>query len=200
MEMLTKGAEADLYLDNGKLVKERIKKEYRIPYLDERLRKLRTRRESKLLENAKRAGVSVPRIYKTDINERKLMMEFIPGRILKDVIDSSDEKTVRKFADKIGRMIAKLHDSDIIHNDLTTSNMILNDGRIYLIDFGLGMTSTKVEDKAMDLVVLKKAMHVSHTERFEVLWDSVINSYRENSCNGEITARIKAIEKRGRYV
>jgi len=200
MEILAKGAEANIYLDDGKLVKERIRKEYRIRELDERLRRLRTGRESKLLENAKRAGVLVPRIHRTDINERKIIMEFIQGRILKDVMDSEDEKAVRKLSKEIGRIIAKLHEFNLVHNDLTTSNMILKDNKVYFIDFGLGMTSTRVEDKAMDLVVLKKALHASHTGKFEVIWGSIIDSYGRNSGNKEILSRIATIEKRARYV
>jgi len=200
MEILAKGAEANIYLQEGKLVKERIRKEYRIPELGERLRKLRTRRESKLLENAMRAGIPVPRVYKMDPKERKIVMEFIQGRILKDVLDSEDERTVRKLSEEIGRTIAKLHGSKIVHNDLTTSNMILKDDRVYFIDFGLGMTSTRVEDKAMDLVVLKKALHAAHTDKFGVMWNSIIDSYGRNSGSEEILSRIKTIEKRRRYV
>jgi len=200
MKIIAKGAEANLYKDDGKLVKERIRKDYRVEELDERLRRLRTKRESKLLENAKRAGVPVPRIHRTDVKGRKIVMEFIEGRVMKEVIDSEDEKTVGKLSKEIGELIAKLHESNLIHNDLTTSNMMLKDNKIYFIDFGLGMTSTRVEDKAMDLVVLKKALHAAHTDKFEIMWDSIIDSYRKNSENREILSRIKTIEKRARYV
>jgi len=200
MKIVAKGAEANLYRDNGNLVKERIKKEYRVEELDERLRRLRTKRESKLLENAKRVGVPVPRIHKTDVKERKIVMEFLDGMILKDVINEGDEKAIKQLSREIGELIAKLHDHNIVHNDLTTSNMILKDNKVYFIDFGLGMTSTRVEDKAMDLVVLKKALHAAHTDKFEIMWDSIIDSYKKNSENKEIPSRIKTIEKRGRYV
>ena len=53
MELLAKGAEANIYLENGRLVKERISKKYR---------KIRTQREAKLLENALKAGMSVPKV------------------------------------------------------------------------------------------------------------------------------------------
>ncbi|MBU4202289.1 MAG: Kae1-associated serine/threonine protein kinase [Candidatus Altiarchaeales archaeon] len=200
MKIVAKGAEANLYMNDGNLVKERIKKEYRVEELDERLRKLRTKRESKLLENAKRVGVPVPRIHKTDVKEKKIVMEFLEGRILKDVIDGGDEKAVKQLSMEIGALIAKLHDHNIVHNDLTTSNMILKDNKVYFIDFGLGMTSTRVEDKAMDLVVLKKALHATHTNMFELMWNSIIDEYARKSENKEILSRIKTIEKRGRYV
>jgi len=200
MKIVAKGAEANLYMNEGNLVKERVKKEYRVEELDERLRRLRTKRESKLLENAKRVGVPVPRIHKTDVKEKKIIMEFLEGKILKDVVNEGGKKIVKNLSTEIGGLIAKLHDHNIVHNDLTTSNMILKENRVYFIDFGLGMTSTRVEDKAMDLVVLKKALHATHTDKFEIMWDSIIDSYKKNSENEEILSRIKTIEKRRRYV
>lgn len=196
MKIIAKGAEANLYLDNGRLVKERVKKEYRVEELDERLRRLRTRREGKLLENAMRAGVPVPRIYRTDVNGREIVMEFLDGKILKDVVEEGDGKAVKRLSREIGRLVAKLHSHNIVHNDLTTSNMIVRDNKVYLIDFGLGMTSTRLEDKAMDLVVLKKALHAAHTDRFKVVWDSISDSYGDR----EVLSRIETIEKRARYV
>lgn len=37
----------------------------------------------------------------------------------------------------MGFLIFRLHQQGIIHGDLTTSNMILKDNKLYLIDFGL---------------------------------------------------------------
>ncbi len=43
----------------------------------------------------------------------------------------------------IGRLIGKLHAHGIVHGDLTTSNMIINpEGKIVLVDFGLGKRRT----------------------------------------------------------
>lgn len=78
---------------------------------------------------------------------------------------------------QIGKIIAKLHDSDIIHGDLTTSNMIIrmdesvskiqskqDIAAIYFIDFGLSYTKNNKEDRAVDLYVLEKAFISTHTE------------------------------------
>lgn len=51
----------------------------------------------------------------------------------------------------MGDLIKRLHGIGIIHGDLTTSNMIYQNGEIYLIDFGLGALTATVEDKAVDL-------------------------------------------------
>jgi len=48
-KVIGRGAEAVLYMEDGNLVKERIEKGYRIKELDDRLRRRRTRLESKIL-------------------------------------------------------------------------------------------------------------------------------------------------------
>ncbi len=52
MKLIGKGAEADIYLRSGRVVKERISKAYRVRELDEVLRKTRTKREARLISLA----------------------------------------------------------------------------------------------------------------------------------------------------
>ena len=51
-KIIQRGAEAEIILSGNQIIKNRIKKSYRIPELDEKIRKLRTRSEAKLLEKA----------------------------------------------------------------------------------------------------------------------------------------------------
>ena len=64
MQIIKQGAEAILFLDNFEnqkvLVKERIPKKYRIKEIDEKLRKERTKKEVKLLTEARKFGVETP--------------------------------------------------------------------------------------------------------------------------------------------
>ncbi len=199
MKVIAKGAEANLYLENSKLVKHRIKKGYRITELDEHLRKSRTKREAKLLENAK-GVIPVPSIYEIDLRENKIVMEFINGITVKDIIDLKSDTEMEGIGKKIGEYISRLHNMNLIHNDLTTSNMIMEGKEIYFIDFGLGTTSTRIEDRAMDLVVLKKSLTAAHTGKFEIIWKGIIEGYGKNSKNfDEISKRVEVIEKRVRY-
>ena len=60
-----------------------------------------------------------------------------------------------------------MHAIDVIHGDLTTSNMLLRSTSppsIVLIDFGLSYVSSLVEDKAVDLYVLERALASTHPE------------------------------------
>ncbi len=198
MDLIDKGAEADLYCHKGKLVKCRVRKEYRVKELDEKLRAMRTKREFRLLKKAKRVGVPVPSVYNVDVKDRSIEMDYIKGRSLKDFFDSCGREEISKIAKEVGEIVARLHEHNIIHNDLTSSNMILGEGGIYLIDFGLGVMSTRVEDKAMDLVVLKKSLNAAHASMSEDIWKYIIEGYNPPE-RKKIIDRISTIEKRVRY-
>lgn len=199
-EIIAKGAEAILYKDGEKLVKERVKKEYRIEEIDRKIRKQRTKHEAKILKSANEI-IPVPKIFKVLKNECKIEMEFIHGRTLKDFFENCSRKEITEKSEKIGNFIAKLHSKNIVHNDLTTSNMLLSNSEIYFIDFGLAIHSTRIEDKAMDLVVLKKAIKATHPKKFKEIWERILKGYKkESNAYKEIFNRITEIEKRVRYV
>ncbi len=199
MKLVNKGAEANLYLDSGKLVKERVTKKYRIPDLDKKLRQSRTRHETKLLKKLKELGVSVPVVLKDDENKNTIVMEFIDGVLVKVFLENANENDIKKISEKIGTLIAKMHSANIVHNDLTTSNMLLKDEKIFVIDLGLGFVSTRVEDKSMDLVVLKKALKATHPKKFETIWNGILAGYVAYPNHKEVVNRIEKIEKRARY-
>ena len=199
LRLVEKGAEANLYRENGKLIKERIKKDYRIQELDLRLRRSRTKREGKLLERARRSGIHTPRIHETDLKKFTIKMEFVDGKLLRDLISEIDDLELNRLSVMMGSEIAKMHNSNIIHNDLTTSNIILYNDRLYFIDFGLGLISGRIEEKATDLVVLKKSLKSAHNEKFDLIWNGILKGYKNADRYSEIIKRINTIEKRARY-
>lgn len=196
MEIIQRGAEAVLYRDGDRLIKERIKKGYRLKEIDEKLRKFRTRRESSLLKSA---PVPVPEVFLFDDKAMKIEMEFIDGKLLKNELDNFSMKNRLKICREIGRSIAKLHDADIIHGDLTTSNMILKDNKIYFIDFGLGFVSAKEEDKAVDLHLLKQALQAKHYRHFEESFRQVLEGYKKSRNAKDVLKKLEQVESRGRY-
>lgn len=204
MKILRRGAEAILYLDKfgneQVLVKERIKKGYRISELDDLLRKQRTKTESRLINEASRAGVKTPRIIDTDEKDAKITMEFIDGRRVKDVLNNMSREQTERICELIGESVARLHSADIVHGDLTTSNMILRDNNVYFIDFGLAGFSKRSEDKATDLHLLHQALKSTHFAISEQCWKAILKSYSKNF-NGasDVLKRIEEIGKRGRY-
>lgn len=205
MEILYRGAESILYSDTFEdqkvLVKERIKKGYRIDQIDQELRKVRTRKEVKLLTEARKIGVITPSILHVDGTNSRITMEFISGKRVKELFFTADKKIVEKCCFEIGKSIGKLHSIGIIHGDLTTSNMILKEEKIYFIDFGLGEFSKKIEDQGVDLKLLLEALKSTHFRILKICWDNIIKGYRkEYNKAEEVLLKIEEIEKRGRYV
>lgn len=202
MKIIQRGAEAVLWIEEREgrtvLIKERIKKGYRIPELDESLRKKRTRNEINLMEKARRAGINVPVIWDSD--PFRIIMEWIEGEKLKDSLDKFPDKKRIKTYKLIGKAVAKLHSHGIIHGDLTTSNMILRKENLYLIDFGLGRISHRLEDQAVDLYLLYEALKAAHFRNLEEAWENIINVYKqEYSKSKEVLDQFEKIKKRRRY-
>lgn len=201
MKIIKRGAEAVLYLENGQLVKERVKKSYRLPEIDVKLRRLRTRKEGKLLSEARRVGVETPKISSIDEQGFKINMEFIDGKRLKEFFNDTNDVKRKKVAEDVGKLVGLLHKNGIVHGDLTTSNMILKDDKIYFIDFGLGEFSKRVEVLATDLSVLKEAFKSTHFKYLDLLWSSFIKGYKQANDNfNKVLDTLNDIEKRGRYV
>ena len=201
MKIIKRGAEAILYLDNSHLVKERVKKSYRLAQIDDKLRKLRTRKEARLLSETKRTGVETPNMFAVDEKNFKITMEFLDGKRLKEFLNETDNSKRAKTAEEVGKSVGLLHKNGIIHGDLTTSNMILKDDKIYFIDFGLGDFSKRIENQAVDISVLKEAFKSTHFKYLELLWESFIKGYKQTNNNfNKVLDTLNDIEKRGRYV
>ncbi len=194
MELLHKGAEANLYLQEGALVKERVCKKYRLPELDTKLRRQRTRREAKNLQRAADFGIKVPKIISCDEKNYTLKMEYLSGRLLKDIFDTGQE--IPQLSEEVGGLLRKLHEKNLVHNDLTTSNLIQTTSGVYIIDFGLAYHTTRLEDKAMDLVVFKKSIQATHTMYADQIWENLLAGYKPDS---ETIQRVQTILSRVRY-
>ena len=197
-KIIQQGAEAKIILSNNFIIKDRIKKSYRIPEIDDRIRKLRTRSEAKLLDKASKI-IPIPNVIKVDEKAKEIRMEFINGKKLSDHLDKFPLKKQKGICRSIGENTAKLHDADIIHGDLTTSNMILKNNKIYFIDFGLGFISHKFEDKAVDIHLLRQALEAKHFKHWETLFKEVLKAYSKSKDSKIVLERLKAVEKRGRY-
>ena len=195
MAIIGRGAEAILKKGKDHLEKERIKKSYRLKELDDEIRKSRTRREASLIRAARRIGVNVPTII--DESKETITMEFLDGQRIKDVLN---ENNCEELCTKIAYYIALLHKNEIIHGDLTTSNMMFNNNEIYFIDFGLGFKSSRIEDKASDLYLLKQALDSTHFNISSKAWQIILKAYQQNYPEKRIIETLKKIEKRRRYV
>lgn len=206
--ILKKGAEATLYLANWQgrkvIIKKRLPKKYRSPKLDERIKAHRTIHETRLIHEAKKAGVPTPTIFLVDVKTATIIMEFINGKQVKKLLGNITEDERRSLCRGIGEQIGKLHKYGLIHGDLTTSNMIVgSEARIFFVDFGLGEKSKELEARGVDLHLMKRAFESTHSKLAFECFNTVIEGYSQklhSQTVERVLSKVKEIEMRGRYV
>ena len=215
--LLAQGAEAKIYKIDNTIKKIRSPKSYRHPFIDNKLRKSRTKSEGKIMQKLYE-HIAVPRVQKVDNEKKEIDMEYIDGKKLSM---NFENQNIQKISKLIGQAITKMHDQNIIHGDLTTSNMIISNqdsrragGRdkkhkvneitkgkedtLYLIDFGLAFHSSKIEDKAVDLHVLKQALQAKHHTIADQCMKIILQNYKPPQSE-KILTQLKKVESRGRY-
>ncbi|XP_061724228.1 EKC/KEOPS complex subunit TP53RK [Cydia pomonella] len=230
LKILKQGAEAKLYICNylGKptLIKERFEKKYRQPELDVSITKERIKNEARAIVRCKAADVKTPALYLVDFERRRIYMQhFMHSITVKDFIiniftkhlqygSGDGPNSLDKLARLIGQTVRKLHENNIIHGDLTTSNMLLvdknsnsNDSNwldvdnveLVMIDFGLSSFDTSAEDKGVDLYVLERALISTHNDYPEI-FSKILEAYKNHSKNNikEIISKFEEVRARGR--
>ncbi|XP_058810223.1 EKC/KEOPS complex subunit TP53RK [Phymastichus coffea] len=225
-ELIAQGAEARLYkgvyLGKLTLIKERFEKKYRHSDLDARLTKERIKAEARAIVRAKSAGVGTPALYLVDYNRRSIFMQFIENAVtLKTFIDQyvTGKTDVNNLIDSItsalGQTITKLHTKNIVHGDLTTSNILFKNpedkvniksgadfvDKLIVIDFGLAKVDATAEDAAVDLYVLERSLTSAHAqlpELFNLIYKSYQKFFKNNSRLKEIIIKYEDVKARGR--
>ncbi len=189
-----RGAEAVITIAEGGIKKYRPSKGYRHPDLDATLRTSRTKHEAKILEKAAAVGIPVPFVKLLD-NET-LLLEKIDGVALKQELDNEP-----LLAHSVGRITAHLHEQHIIHADLTTSNILINQTTKHMtfIDFGLSFISQRDEDKAVDLHLFHQSLESKHHLVAPLAWRHFLKGYRDTFHGADaVIERLRKVELRGR--
>jgi len=191
--LIYRGAEAELYreefLGMDCVRKARMPKGYKQRELDARLRAERVTNEARMLQKA-RSAVKTPHVYA--VQGDTIIMEYVDGKKAKDLFLAKEVGA----SEAIGTAIRKLHDAGIIHNDLTTSNIILNAEGVWLIDFGLAQQGTALEDRAVDLLVFKRMLSSTHYDVFEKVWPRVLKGYGADKA---MLKKMAQVESRAKY-
>ena len=195
-KLIAQGAEAKIYLKNSIISKQRNEKSYRHKQLDQQIRTRRTRSEAKLLTKAYELKINVPKVIHTE--KFSIEIEYLEGDKLSQTLNTYQEKKQFKIMEQLGIQTSKLHENDLIHGDLTTSNTLLIKNEVFLIDFGLGFISKKIEDKAVDIYLIKQALEAKHFQNHEKLSAHFLKGYNPKE-KKEIIERLNIVEKRGRY-
>ncbi|XP_071451170.1 EKC/KEOPS complex subunit TP53RK [Hetaerina americana] len=243
-ELMKQGAEAKIYLGKflGRpaVLKERFEKKYRHPILDATITKDRIKAETRAIMRCKTAGISTPALYLADLNKRIIIMEHIKGITVKEYIKSMEpdwmeatedargllKTALRQLGNDIGILVGKMHASNIIHGDLTTSNILMcadqtigkSDGkedalspskvvpranwpRLVPIDFGLSKIDPNVEEKGVDLYVLDRALSSTHPcVGASQIFPAVLEAYKDHGGGGskDVLSKYEDVRMRGR--
>jgi Kae1-associated kinase Bud32 len=201
--IIKRGAEAEIrrteFLGRPAVEKARVRKPYRLEALDDELRRARIVMEARLMSEARSAGVSVPILYDIDPARHRIVMELVDGPTAKDVLERGGAQAHR-VAREVGRIVGRLHRAGIVHGDLTTSNMIVRDDRVVVLDFSLGAKDASTEARGVDLHLLREALTSAH-DRAEAYYRDVVACYREafRADAAKVLAKVREIEGRGRY-
>ena len=202
MKLMKKGAEADIYQlmwQNSKaILKIRKSKNYRNSILDSKICKQRTIKESQMLSQVKSFGIPTPLVYFVNLKNNSIMMQEISGKPIHDLPESK----IIELSKQIGKLVGMLHKNGVMHGDLTTSNFILFQKIVYVIDFGLAQNTIKSEDHAVDLRLIKEILNSAHAKIMESAWKNFLLGYKSvvgSTSFAKITKLVLDIESRGRY-
>ncbi|MDQ7038836.1 MAG: Kae1-associated kinase Bud32 [Aquificota bacterium] len=204
LELIKRGAESEIRLGSfmglPAVYKLRVRKPYMHPELAERLSRARTRREAKVMAEARLAGVDAPRLYAVILSAGLIVMEYVEGRLLKEVIGVYSGW--RSLVRRAGERLATLHKAGIVHGDPTTSNFIVSNGRLVMIDFGLSAFTEDLEERAVDVHLFRRALEASHAAYAEEAFNLFVEGYTSvlGSPGVEVVKRASEIALRGRYV
>lgn len=206
--LIKKGAEASLYIEDWQdrrvVLKRRLPKSYRHHKLDREIQTQRTKHEPQMIHKAKEAGVPTPIVYVVDLPKATIVMEYVEGKQVKQVLDDmpADERT--GLCRVVGESIGKLHGNGIMHGDLTTSNLIFTpQSEVVFLDFGLSEQTLELEARGVDLHLMKRALTSTHYGFADECFKAVIKGYETvvgRKATREVLRKIREIERRGRYV
>ena len=202
---LKRGAESIIYegyfAGLHAIFKKRISKSYRDKELDHKINSDRTRLEARLIYSALKNDINAPAILMVDPYEYLIVMEYIEGKPVKDIIGRQNID-LKRIGEMIGEIAGKLHKAGISHGDFTTNNLILSepDDDIFIIDFGLARRSDDIEDFATDIhVFLRSLESVHYSFKDDIVKGFEIGYSRFMNFN-EVMKKVKEIRMRGRYV
>jgi TP53 regulating kinase-like protein len=101
-----------------------------------------------------------------------------------------------------GRDVAKLHMAGLMHGDLTTANVVRSDGHTVFIDFGLAMRTSRLEDHAVDMRLIKETLAGAHPQIAQSSLNAILEGYSSvvgPARSGAVQRQLRNIERRGRY-
>jgi len=76
-------------------------------------------------------------------------------------------------------------------------------GKVVFVDFGLSEHSIELENRGVDLHLMKRTFQSSHFKYAKECFDAVMEGYRRfmgEDVTKDVVGKIREIERRGRYI
>ena len=155
-----------------------------------------------MIHRAKEAGVETPYLYDVDVPGSTLVMEYVRGERIRDLIATSAKEEVERLFHEFGRETGKLHSAGIMPGDLIFSYFVIREWTTVFVDFGLSFWTVWLEDQAVDLRLIKETLVGAHAGASAAAMEALTRGYA--AAIGEARARavarqLRSIERRGRY-
>lgn len=204
--LISRGAEAEIYLVDffgvKAVVKKRVSKPYRNPVFDKLFIQNRTRIEAKVLSDLYVEGVRVPAVFLVDEENGVIVMEYVEGTRLSTIFENISKDMIVEIAKEVGRAAAKMHSLRIFHGDFTLANVLLAGQEVVLIDFGLAGYSTDIEEYAIDLHLMSRSAYAINPTVADTFVTHMFEEYKRSYQGNvdEVLKRVNEIRARGRYV
>ncbi|MFH1247200.1 MAG: KEOPS complex kinase/ATPase Bud32 [Candidatus Micrarchaeota archaeon] len=176
------------------VAKKRLPKAYRVPQLDAKLRKERTKLEAKIMHRLKLTGTLCPLVLNVDLGKCELIQTKLNGEKLVDFLPKHRNNSI--VLQNAGVQLAFLHLAGISHGDSTTSNFMVDGSKVYLFDFGLSQFDSSIEEQAIDLLLFSKSVSPLDFKSF-------LKGYRKERGEKEtqkLLTQVAEINSRARYV
>ncbi|MFD3450024.1 serine/threonine protein kinase [Microbacteriaceae bacterium 4G12] len=117
---------------------------------------------------AKLQHTAIPQLFESFIwkNELFFVMSYIEGKTFEELIFEEnkvyEEQEVLEILDEILSVLSYVHEQGIVHRDLRIPNIIVKDGSISLIDFGLARYLGERDEREETFIEEKKYMREIH--------------------------------------
>lgn len=148
-------------------------------------------------------GKIVAKLHLNDIAHNDLTTSnFIVGDIYAETI-KHDIKTEKIENNRNNEVYNNIEGNNIIHKTTNEDKEYYKEskeGKVYIIDFGLSKYSSDLEDKATDLLVLKKSIISTHFKYYEDVWKLILTGYKDYPYYDDVLNQMEIIERRGRYM
>jgi Kae1-associated kinase Bud32 len=110
-----------------------------------------------------------------------------------NLIKEAKTKQHSKSSNPDSLHINKSYKKEVAEQEEATDN-----SKLFFIDFGLSFTSERIEDRAVDLHLIKQALEAKHFSIHKEAEKIILENYNSGD-KAKVLEQLKKVEARGRY-